>query len=244
MDKDLTLFLCNSDNDAAREDGAPATAAAAAGAGDPGDAGRPLRAVARRDRPAHTPSDRRPHPRRRTFCTAAADDILGGRLAVEHLVERGPARVAFVGGPCLWARCATPRRAAAAWAEAGLPEATSSRPPTRSPSPRPRRGGAAGRAATAEATDGRVLRQRPGRARSAPQAIRRPAGAGGPRDRGVRRHRLRRRGCRPAHLGASAPPELGRAAAALLLDEATNPDHVHEQITFTPELVARDSTRS
>ena len=37
--------------------------------------------------------------------------------------------------------------------------------------------------------------------------------------------------------------ELGRAAARLLLDEADNPDHVHEQLEFTPELVARASTR-
>ena len=37
--------------------------------------------------------------------------------------------------------------------------------------------------------------------------------------------------------------ELGRPAAELLLDEATNPDHRHQQVVFTPELVARASTR-
>ena len=37
--------------------------------------------------------------------------------------------------------------------------------------------------------------------------------------------------------------ELGRTAAELLLDEAQNPAHAHEQILFTPELVARASTR-
>ena len=36
--------------------------------------------------------------------------------------------------------------------------------------------------------------------------------------------------------------ELGRAAAQLVLDEATNPDHVHEQSSSSPELVARAST--
>ncbi len=36
--------------------------------------------------------------------------------------------------------------------------------------------------------------------------------------------------------------ELGRTAARLLLDEAANPDHAHEQVLFTPELVARAST--
>ena len=36
--------------------------------------------------------------------------------------------------------------------------------------------------------------------------------------------------------------ELGRAAANLVLDEATNPGHQHQQLLFTPELVARAST--
>ncbi len=33
------------------------------------------------------------------FCSVAVDDELGGRLGVEHLVDRGHRRVAFVGGP-------------------------------------------------------------------------------------------------------------------------------------------------
>jgi LacI family transcriptional regulator len=37
--------------------------------------------------------------------------------------------------------------------------------------------------------------------------------------------------------------ELGRAAAQLVLDEATNPHHRHQQLSFTPELVARASSR-
>ncbi len=36
--------------------------------------------------------------------------------------------------------------------------------------------------------------------------------------------------------------ELGRRAAELVLDEADNPDHVHQQLVFVPELVARRST--
>jgi LacI family transcriptional regulator len=36
--------------------------------------------------------------------------------------------------------------------------------------------------------------------------------------------------------------ELGRRAAELVLDESTNPRHRHEQVIFTPILIARAST--
>ena len=32
-------------------------------------------------------------------CSVAVNDVLGGRIAVEHLIERGHRRIAFVGGP-------------------------------------------------------------------------------------------------------------------------------------------------
>ena len=38
--------------------------------------------------------------------------------------------------------------------------------------------------------------------------------------------------------------ELGARAAALVLDEATGTGHTHQQVLFTPELIARQSTRS
>jgi LacI family transcriptional regulator len=37
--------------------------------------------------------------------------------------------------------------------------------------------------------------------------------------------------------------ELGARAAELVLDEATDPDHRHQQVVFQPELVVRASTR-
>src|SRR5690606_23960609 len=36
--------------------------------------------------------------------------------------------------------------------------------------------------------------------------------------------------------------QLGRTAAELLIDETTNPGHEHQQVQFTPALVARVST--
>ncbi|QFZ24533.1 LacI family transcriptional regulator [Saccharothrix syringae] len=36
---------------------------------------------------------------------------------------------------------------------------------------------------------------------------------------------------------------LGRTAAGLLMNELENPDHQHRQVMFTPELVARLSSR-
>ncbi|MGL5862069.1 MAG: substrate-binding domain-containing protein, partial [Phycicoccus sp.] len=36
--------------------------------------------------------------------------------------------------------------------------------------------------------------------------------------------------------------DLGRTAVRLLADETSNPEHRHEQVVFTPQLVARAST--
>src|SRR3712207_2546531 len=58
-----------------------------------------------------------------THCTVAADDVLGGHLAVDHLVDLGHERVAFVGGPELLGQARDRLRGArAAWAEAGRSE--------------------------------------------------------------------------------------------------------------------------
>ncbi len=90
---------------------------------------------------------------------------------------------------------------------------------------------------------GRLLRQRPARPRPAPAGdrLRRP-GPRAARHRGLRRHRLRGRGRRTLTSVRQPRQELGRTAAELVLDEATNAAHQHRQVLFTPELVARAST--
>ena len=60
------------------------------------------------------------------------------------------------------------------------------------------------------------------------------------REAHIRPHRSRRDSLRQRV--RQPRDELGRAAARLLLDESANPEHRHEQVLFTPELVARAST--
>jgi LacI family transcriptional regulator len=182
-----------------------------------------------------------------TMCSVAVDNVAGGRLAVEHLVGQGHTRIAFVGGPD-----SIPQAheryvgARAAVTDAGLDD------------------GALLRIETEDLTvaDGRLAGERlagiPGQ--------RRPTAAFCAND-------LLALGLlqQCVSLGLDVPGEmaivgyddidfaaaaavpltsvrqprrmLGRTAARLLLDEATNPDHRHEQVVFTPELVARASTR-
>ena len=54
-------------------------------------------------------------------CSVAVDDVLGGRLAGEHLVERGHRRIAYVGGPSSIQQVAD-RRAGLTEAVAGIAE--------------------------------------------------------------------------------------------------------------------------
>ena len=248
MDKDLSLFLCNSNNDAAREiahlqqlqqqrvQGILVT---------PVDPYAPLLDEIARHTPLVIVDRTRGDD---AFCTAAADDIEGGRLAIEHLVDRGHRRAAFVGGPLALGQVRERfEGAAAAWAEAGLPPGDLLQLTTEALT------FADGRAA-GERLAGMPKKKRPTAAFCANDLV----------ALGLLQHAILAGQRVPEDLAivgfddidfaaAAAVPltsvrqprrELGRAAAALLLDEATNPDHVHEQITFTPELVARDSTRA
>jgi LacI family transcriptional regulator len=183
-----------------------------------------------------------------THCTVAVDDELGGRIAVEHLLEAGHERVAFVGGPETLGQVRDRLHGArTAWAEAG-----------RDPD-----------ALTVLRTDGLTVAE----GSSAAQRIAgtskrsRPTAAFCANDLlalGVLQGSLGLGLRVPEDLAvigyddidfaaAAAVPltsvrqpraDLGRRAAELLLDETSDSVHTHEQVVFTPELVARASTRT
>jgi LacI family transcriptional regulator len=153
---DLSLFICNSANRTEREETHLAHLQQQRVQGilitpvDP--AADHLDAIARRGTPLVVVDRIRQDE---SFCSVAVDDVLGGRLAVEHLVDRGHTRVAIVGYDDI------------EFASAAAVPLTSVRQPRQ---------------------------------------------------------------------------QLGQMAAELVLDEASNPAHAHQQVTFTPELVARAST--
>jgi LacI family transcriptional regulator len=181
------------------------------------------------------------------FCTVAVDDVLGGRLAVEHLVELGHEHVAFVGGPLsvgqVRDRWDGARRA---WADAGRdPEALIHLVT----------GGltvAEGRAA-GERLAGLPRRRRPTAAFCANDLLalgllQQTIGAGGevPGDLAIVGYDdIDFAAAAAVPLSSVRQPrqELGARAAELVLDEASDPGHMHQQVVFQPELVVRGSSR-
>lgn len=180
------------------------------------------------------------------ICSVSVDDELGGRLAVEHLLDLGHERVAFVGGPHTigqvrdrWAG------ARGAWLDAGKPEDDLVRIDT----------------ARLSVDEGRAAGER----LAGLSARRRPTAAFCANDLlalGLLQHAVTAGRRVPDDLAiigyddidfaaAAAVPLtsvrqprhlLGETAARLLLDETNNPEHTHESLVFTPELVARRST--
>lgn len=180
------------------------------------------------------------------FCSVSVDDVLGGRLATEHLLDRGHTRLAYVGGPAGLGQVSDRLAGArAAWSAAGRPEDDLV--------------GIATQALT-------VAEGREAGARLAGlPSGRRPTAAFCANDLlalGLLQHAVASGVRVPDDLAivgyddiefaaAAAVPLtsvrqprqlLGQTAAELVLDEATNPEHRHQQVVFTPELVARAST--
>jgi LacI family transcriptional regulator len=183
-----------------------------------------------------------------THCSVAVDDVLGGRLAAEHLVGLGHRRIAFVGGPESLGQVRDRRRGALeALAEADLP---------------PDRLTVVGTRALTVA-EGRTAGERI----AALPATVRPTAALCANDLlalGMLQQCVTLGLEVPGDLAivgyddidfaaAAAVPlssvrqprrSLGARATELLLDEAGSTDHRHEQVVFTPQLVARASTDS
>ncbi|MGY1592122.1 LacI family DNA-binding transcriptional regulator [Geodermatophilus sp. SYSU D00708] len=176
-------------------------------------------------------------------CAVAVDDVLGGRLAAEHLLERGHRRIAFVGGHSDLPQVQERR----AGVEAAVGEVPDAELTVLSPEELTVAGG----------------RDAAGRVIGIP-AARRPTAAICANDLlalGVLQEMVRQRVRVPDEFAivgyddidfaaAAAVPltsvrkprqELGRRAAQLLLAE-TREGHHHEQPVFEPELVVRESS--
>ena len=179
-------------------------------------------------------------------CSVAVDDVLGGRIAVEHLLDLGHTRLAFVGGPSTVGqvrdRLAGVRQALDA--TGGTPDDLVVVETHALTVDEGRRAG--------ERIMGLARSTRPTAAFCAndllalgllQQCV--ALGAQVPRDLAIVGYDdIDYAAAAVVPLTSVRQPrrDLGRTAAELLLDEADNPDHRHRQVLFTPELVARAST--
>lgn len=245
---DLSLFICNSDNSAARErtyltrlqeqrvQGVLVT---------PVDPDEPLLdEVARHGTPVVIVDRVRDVA---SHCSVAVDDVLGGRIAVEHLLDLGHERIAFVGGPEKLGQVRDRRTGArTAFEESGRDAAALVDVVTENLTV------AEGRNA-GERIAGMPSSTRPTAAFCANDLLALgllqncvALGLRVPDDLAIVGYDdIDFAAAAAVPLTSVRQPrgQLGRRATELLLDEAGNPDHRHEQVLFTPELVARASTR-
>jgi LacI family transcriptional regulator len=179
-------------------------------------------------------------------CSVAVDDVLGGRIAVEHLAEQGHERVAFIGGPESIGQVRERLQGSREiWQSLGRPAEDLVHLPTEALTV------AEGRTA-GERLAGLPSRRRPTAAFCANDLLalgllQQGIGAGlrVPDDLAIVGYddiEFAAAAAVPLTSVRQPRQELGRAAAQLVLDEATNPEHRHQQLVFTPELVARAST--
>jgi LacI family transcriptional regulator len=244
---DLSVFTCNSNNQADREAAYLSRLEQMRVHGvlvTPVDPDHPaLQELARRGTPVVL-VDR--VGSRGTHCAVAVDDVLGGALAARHLLDAGHDRLAFVGGPDNLGQVADRRRGALqALLEAGVPGNRLTDVPT----------------SALTVAEGRSAGEQLARLR----APRRPTAV-------VCANDLLALGLlqQCVTLGISVPDDLaivgyddiefaaaaavpltsvrqprqqlGATAAELLLDEASKPSHEHSRVLFVPELVVREST--
>jgi LacI family transcriptional regulator len=246
--RDLSLFICNSDNRADRElaylnrlqqqrvQGILIT---------PVNPNEPvLGEIARQGTPiviVDRVSDGATH------CSVAVDDAHGGRLAVGHLLDLGHQRIAFVGGPMRIGQVRDRLTGARnAMQEAGRdPDDLIVVDTEALTADEGRNAG--------ERIVGMARRSRPTAAFCANDLLALgllqrcvALGVGVPEELAIVGYDdIEFAALAAVPLTSVRQPrrELGRTAAELLLDEAANPAHEHQQVLFTPELVARTSTR-
>jgi LacI family transcriptional regulator, galactose operon repressor len=197
----------------------------------------------RRGTPVVIVDRRRDHE---THCSVAVDDVLGGDLAAAHLVDQGHERIAFVGGPQsigqVRDRLAGARRAVR---RAGLPEDRLTVLDTAGPTVAEGRG-------AGERLVGIPAARRPtglvcGNDLLALGLLQQcvALGLAVPDDAAIVGYDdIDFAAAAAVPLSSVRQPRalLGRAATELLLEEATDPQHRHQQLTFRPELVVRAST--
>lgn len=181
------------------------------------------------------------------LCAVAVDDHLGGRLAIEHLIDVGHRRIAFVGGPFEIGQVRDRFEGASdAFAAAGLD--ADDLVPITTAAPSVAEGRAAG-----ERLAGLPASRRPTAAFCAndllalgllQQSI--STGRRVPDDLAIVGYddiEFASAAAVPLTSVRQPREQLGRRAAELLLDEHERADHEHERVVFEPELIARASTR-
>jgi LacI family transcriptional regulator len=179
-------------------------------------------------------------------CAVSVDDVLGGRLAADHLLERGHRRIAFVGGSSGLPQVHDRHEGI----ELAVREALGSDDALTVLSPEALT--VAGGRQAGEQIIGMPAARRPTAAICANDLI----------ALGMLQEMVRHGVRVPEDFAivgyddidfaaAAAVPlssvrkpryELGRRAAELLLDEARSEDHQHEQLCFEPQLVVRESS--
>ena len=182
-----------------------------------------------------------------THCSVSVDDVLGGDIAATHLLDLGHERIAFVGGPASIGQVRDRLQGVLkAMARAGRPD------------------GSLVQIATTAMTvsEGR----RAGQRIAGMPAQRRPIaaicandmlalgllqqcvslGLQVPEDMAIVGYDdIEFAAAAAVSLTSVQQPRrlLGSTATELLIDESSNPEHKHQQIVFKPELIARASTR-